>query len=128
MTEYDLPTHYRTAVRTLIRFAIVMAIVGLLIGILYQESSKKLPFTDAPAGIHIESVIHLALVHGHVFVIGVLLPLALAGALLMARRIGGDEIRPARSGLDHPRIFTVRSRQLGVFFILLWRSLGMSRP
>ena len=30
--------------------------------------------------------------HGHIFTIGVLLPLALAGALLMARRAGGREI------------------------------------
>jgi hypothetical protein len=31
-------------------------------------------------------------VHGHVFTVGVLLPLALAGALLMARRAGGSEV------------------------------------
>ncbi len=85
---------YQRAIRTLIRYAVVMAIVGLLIGVSYQESSKKLPFSEAPAGVHLESVIHLALVHGHVFTLGVLLPLAMAGALVLARKVGGREVSP----------------------------------
>jgi hypothetical protein len=92
MTQSDLSADYRRALRTLLRYAIVMAFVGLLIGISYQESAKKLPYTAAPAGIHLESVIQLALVHGHVFTMGVLLPLALAGALLLARKAGGGEV------------------------------------
>jgi hypothetical protein len=92
MTHADLPASYRRAVRVLIRYAIVMAIIGLLIGISYQESSKKLTHEDAPAGFHLEAVIHLALVHGHVFVVGVLMPLAMAGALVLARRVGGGEV------------------------------------
>lgn len=82
----------RTTVRSLIRFAVVMAIIGLLIGISYQESAKKLPFSEIPSGQHLEAVIHLALVHGHVFTLGVLLPLAMAGALVLARKTGGAEI------------------------------------
>lgn len=82
----------RATVRTLIRYAIAMAIVGLLIGISYQESAKKLPYEAIPGGEHLEAVIHLALVHGHVFTIGVLLPLALAGALVLSRRAGGGEV------------------------------------
>ena len=92
MTPTDLPDSYRRALRTLLRYAIVMAILGLLIGVSYQESSKKLPHEDTPTGFHLEAVIHLALVHGHVFTVGVLLPLAMAGALLIARRIGGAEL------------------------------------
>ena len=94
MTRPDLPESYRSVVRTVIRYAVVMAFVGLLVGISFQESAKKLPFDDAPAGVHLESVIQLALVHGHVFVMGVLLPLTLAGALLMALRVGGRELSP----------------------------------
>ena len=82
----------RSTVRILIRYAIIMAIVGLLIGISFQESAKKLPFSDITGGQHLEAVIHLALVHGHVFTIGVLLPLAMAGALIMARKAGGAEV------------------------------------
>ena len=82
----------RATVRTLIRYAIAMAIVGLLIGISYQESAKKLPYEAMPGGEHLEAVIHLALVHGHVFTIGVLLPLGLAGALVLSRKAGGAEV------------------------------------
>lgn len=85
---------YRGALRALLRFSIVMAVVGLLTGISFQESARKLPFAKAGAGLHLESVVNLALVHGHVFTMGVLLPLALAGALLMARRAGGREVGP----------------------------------
>ena len=69
-----------------------MAIVGLLIGISYQESAKKLPFSETGGGQHLEAVIHLALVHGHVFTLGGILPLAMAGALVLARKTGGAEV------------------------------------
>lgn len=92
MTATELPVSYRRTLRTVIRYAIVMAFVGLLVGLSFQESAKKLPFDAAPAGIHLESVIQLALVHGHVFVTAVLMPLALIGALLMARGAGGREV------------------------------------
>lgn len=87
-----LPATYRAAVRTLLRYAIVMVVIGLLTGLSFQESAKKLPFSAAGAGLHLEAVIGLALVHGHVFTVGVLMPLAMAGALLMARRAGGREV------------------------------------
>ena len=82
----------RTTVRSLIRYAVVMAIIGLLIGISFQESAKKLPFSEIPGGQHLEAVIHLALVHGHVFTLGALLPLAMACALALARKTGGAEV------------------------------------
>ncbi len=84
----------RSALRLLIRYAIVMVFVALLAGLVFQESSKKLDFAAASPGLHIESVIHLALVHGHAFTMGVLIPLAMAGALLIARRIGGTPLTP----------------------------------
>lgn len=87
-----LPATYRAAVRTLLRYAIVMAVIGLLSGVAYQESAKKLPFSAAGVGLHLEATIGLALVHGHIFTVGVLMPLAMAGALLMARRAGGREV------------------------------------
>jgi len=88
----NLPEHYRGALRAVIRYTVVMAFVGLLIGISFQESAKKLPFAAAPAGVHVEAVLPLALVHGHVFVMTVLMPLAMAGALLMSLRIGGSPV------------------------------------
>lgn len=89
-----LPGHYRRAVFALLRYAIVMSFFGLLVGIAFQESAKKLPFTKAGAGLHIESIINLSLVHGHAFMMGVVLPLVLGGALLMAHKAGGREVGP----------------------------------
>ncbi len=84
-------TENRT-IRILIRFAIVMGILALLVGVSYQESAKKLPFSTMPGGEHLEAVIHLALVHGHFFTLGVLLPLTLAGAMALGRKTGGAEV------------------------------------
>lgn len=84
-------TENRT-IRILIRYAIVLAILALLVGIAYQESAKKLTFEMMPGGPHLEALIHLALVHGHFFTVGVLLPLALAGAMVLGRKTGGREV------------------------------------
>jgi hypothetical protein len=92
MTAADpspLPPHYASALRTLVRFACAMTIVGLLAGVLFQESSKKLG--DAHE-LHLQATLRLALLHGHVLVSAVLIPLGMAGALLVARRIGGREL------------------------------------
>lgn len=90
----DLPLHYRNAIRALLRFAIAMVVVALLVGISFQESARKLPFDKAPPGLHIEAIVQLALVHGHVFMMAVLIPIAMAGLLVLARRVGGAEIGP----------------------------------
>ena len=93
-TDHRLPDHHRSALRTLLRYSVVMAIVGLLIGVAYQESAKKLHHGDLPAGVYLEAVQPLALVHGHVFLLGVLLPLAMAGALVLAPKAGGAPVGP----------------------------------
>jgi len=87
-----LPEHYTKALRTCVRFAAAAAIFGLLCGVLFQESAKKLQHAEAPGGLHLEAVLSLALVHGHVLVSATLIPLAMAGALLLARRAGGAEL------------------------------------
>jgi hypothetical protein len=92
MSNLDLPHHYRAAARTLLRFACVMTVVGLLSGVLFQESSKKLLPWEIDPGLHTKATLRLALLHGHVFVSAVLIPIACAAALLIARRIGGAEL------------------------------------
>lgn len=80
----NVPEHYRKFFRIYLRFAIVMMIVALLLGITFQESAKKTPVSAAlPAGIHLESIINLALLHGHAFLIGVLIPLAVTWMLYL---------------------------------------------
>lgn len=90
----QLPDHYRAAIRVVIRYAIVMVVVALLVGISFQESARKLTWDIAPAGLHMEAMLQLAVVHGHVFVSSVLLPIALLALLLLARMAGGTELAP----------------------------------
>ena len=84
--------HYVQATRVVLRFAIVMAVVGLLTGVLYQESSKKLPDAAVDAGVGLEAVLSLSLVHGHILVAAVLLPIGMLGAAFLARVAGGREL------------------------------------
>jgi hypothetical protein len=91
----SLPEHYRRFFRLHLRFALVMIAVGLLTGILFQESGKKVHFTESvPVGAHLEYVLGLALVHGHTFLIGVLVPLALAWILHLGLSLGCPPVSP----------------------------------
>lgn len=84
-----IPGHYRKFYHLYMRFTMVMTIVALLLGIVFQESSKKAPISDVlPAGAHLEAIITLALVHGHAFLIGVLIPLALTWLLYLGLSLG----------------------------------------
>lgn len=85
-----LSNHHRDAIRVLVRYAVVAAIVSLLSGVLFQESSKKLDRAGLPTGLHMEATLQLALVHGHVMMVGVLVPIAMAGLMLLGRRAGGE--------------------------------------
>ena len=88
-----LPMHYKAAIRSLLRFGLVMVVVGLLSGIAFQESSKKMSLTPPIGGLsHLDAVLPLALVHGHILVIGVLFPIAMACVLYLARTCGGLEV------------------------------------
>lgn len=91
---HDVPPHYLAATRTLLRYAVAMTIVALLSGVLFQESSKKLDYAEAGPGLRLEAILSLALVHGHVFLTGVLIPIAMAGALFLGLKTGGRELSP----------------------------------
>ena len=93
-THGVVPDHYRRAVHTLLRFAVGATLIGLLSGVAFQESAKKLSYAEAAPGLRLEAILSLALVHGHVFVSGVLIPIAMAGALFLARKAGGTELAP----------------------------------
>jgi hypothetical protein len=88
-----LPVHYRAFYFLVARFSVVMMILGLLVGIVYQESSRKAPYSALlPPGKHLEAVFDLALSHGHIFLIGALIPLALSWLLFMGLQLGGSPI------------------------------------
>ena len=89
----NLPEHYRHFYRTHLRFALIMLGFGLLFGIAFQESTRKLPISQAvPAGMHLESILALALVHGHAILIGTLLPLAATWALQIGLVLGAPPL------------------------------------
>jgi len=96
MTEQHAtyPPHYTRAIRTLLRFALVFLVVGLLSGVAFQESVKKLSRTAGDGLGYGDATLHLALVHGHMLMTGVLLPVALAGMLHLARAHGGRFVGP----------------------------------
>ncbi len=90
-----IPAHYRRLYISFLRLAGAMIFFALVTGILFQESTRKVPIGKVlDPGIHWESVYHLALVHGHVFLIGVLIPVAVLGMLHFSLMVGGKEIKP----------------------------------
>ena len=91
--DVTLPEPYKRFYRTHLRFAIIMVVIALLAGICFQESGKKVHITEAvPVGAHLEYVLSLALVHGHVFLVGVLLPLAFTWMLHLGLVLGLEPV------------------------------------
>jgi len=107
-----MPDHYRRFFRTHLRFALVMVAVALLTGICFQESGRKVHISEAvPVGAHLEYILGLALVHGHTFLLGVLVPLALTWILYLGLNLGFQPLPPlalqATTGLYVPGALAV---------------------
>ena len=86
----------------MVRFASIMLIVGLVVGLFYREYSRKFLFTY-PLQTQLSVGHHLSLAHGHTFLLGMVLPLALALVIVLLRNIhaGNDDL----FGVLH-RVFT----------------------
>lgn len=110
-----LPEHYVMTMQRLVRFAVVSIFVGLCLGVWSTDANKRLRYgaTDAPPrviapaertathtkfevelppGLMWETGIDLRLSHGHVILIGGVLPLCFAGALAVVHLMGGAPI------------------------------------
>lgn len=110
-----LPEHYVTAMRRLVRFAVVSIFVGLCLGVWSTDANKRLRYgptaapprvigpeeratertkfeVELPPGLMWETGIDLRLSHGHVILIGGVLPLCFAGALAVVHLMGGGTI------------------------------------
>ena len=91
----NIPDHYRSLTRAWLRFALVMMAVALLTGLSFEESAKRAPISAAlSAGAHMEAILPLALVHGHAFLIGAVLPLALVFMLHLGLAMGFKPVGP----------------------------------
>lgn len=88
-----IPDHYRPFYRLFLRFAILMLIFGGLAGILFQEMTKGLDYgtegVAVPPGVRLETIYHLALLHGHGFLIGAIMPICWITAMQTALGLGG---------------------------------------
>jgi len=87
-----VPQHYRSFSRTFLRFAIIMLVFGGLAGVLFQEMTKHMSYADYPPGLRLEGVYHLALLHGHSFLIGAVMPIAWVVALKIGLELGGKPV------------------------------------
>ena len=107
-----LPDHYVMTIRRLIRFAMAWLMVGLFLGIWSTSVNKVVKYgetarhysaeerarrgspveAELPPGLMWEAGIDLRLSHGHVILIGAVLPLCFAGSLTVAHLAGGSTI------------------------------------
>lgn len=87
-----IPAHYKRLYLSFLKLACWMVFFGLTAGILFQESSRKVPVGKLAPGIHWESVYHLALLHGHVLLIGVVVPVAVITMLQFGLMLDGKVV------------------------------------
>ena len=69
-------------------------VVGGFAGVLFQELTKSLKYADIEPGHRIELVYRLAVIHGHSFLIGCLMPIAWLMILRILQRLGAPDLTP----------------------------------
>jgi|GEM_PF-997711 len=94
-SPYELPRHYKMLYASFLRLACTMILFAFLMGILHRESTRHLGYSKLAPGFHWESVYHLALLHGHIFMIGVILPLTTLVMLQFALFLGAEPLSEA---------------------------------
>lgn len=90
----ELTEHYRRFFRAMLRFAVLMLVVGGLMGLVYQEMSKSLTYLELEPGLRIEGLQRLAILHGHSFLIGTLMPIVWLAMLYFSLLLGAAPITP----------------------------------
>ena len=109
MTTVPLPGHYRSTVRRLVRVACVLLFVGLSVGLYSTDVLRSYRYGPAPrlipeaervgrARVEVppellwEATMDLRLSHGHIILIGGVLPLCIAAALVITHAAGASTI------------------------------------
>ena len=87
-----VPRHYRAFCVYFIRFSLIMLVIGGFVGVLYQEMTGKIRFADVPPGMHIETGYRLAVIHGHFFLIGAVMPIVWITILKVVHELGGRPV------------------------------------
>lgn len=106
-----LPEQYVVTIRRLVRFAMISLSIGLLLGVYSTQMNRVLRYGDVPRkitaeerargathevqlppGLMWEAGIDLRLSHGHVILIGAVVPLCIAAALGLIHHMGAPPI------------------------------------
>lgn len=88
----ELPAHYRAFYAFFIRFALVMLVVGGITGVAFQELTGAVTFRELAPGAHLEAFYRLALVHGHSFLVGAIMPIVWITILHLTLKLGGRPV------------------------------------
>lgn len=83
---------YRRFFRAILRFALVMLVVGGVTGVAYQELTKSLSYEILEPGLRIEGLQRLAILHGHSFLIGTVMPMVWLLMLYLALKLGAPPV------------------------------------
>lgn len=87
-----IPSHYRSFYVRFIKFSLIMLVFGGFAGVLFQEMTGKIKFAELAPGVHLEALYRLALVHGHSFLIGAVMPIVWIAILEVCRKLGCREV------------------------------------
>lgn len=101
-------------------YAAAMAVAALAVGVLYREVSKAY-LANVPLSDVITASYYLSVAHGHTFMVGVLIPAALATLTYVAVKLGGElSVASAR------RAFTAYViGSLMMLALLIYKGLGI---
>lgn len=101
-------------------YAAVMAVAALAIGVLYREVSKAY-LSDVPLSDAVTASYYLSVAHGHAFMVGTLIPAALATLTYVAVKFGGE-----LSAVSARRAFAVYAvGSLMTLALLIYKGLGI---
>ncbi|MEZ6195919.1 MAG: DUF2871 family protein [Planctomycetota bacterium] len=110
-----LPEHYRRFYRFNATFALLMLVVGGIAGLVYVEITRPLDFAKAPPGVHLEATYRLAILHGHCFLVGAIVPMIWVLILQTGRWLGAA---PVGAGALRWSLWTYVPGALGVIGLL----------
>ena len=119
-SHLELPPHYRALYRLFLRFAVVMLVFGGLAGVLFQELTSSVTYAQLAPGVRLEAFYHLALLHGHGFLIGTVMPLCWIVALNTALRLGAP---PASAGALRWIIWTYLPGAISILGLITYKGL-----
>jgi hypothetical protein len=139
MEPVQLPEHYRLWIRRLVRIASVFMFVGICLGLYSTSYQRKMRYgthphltTDEeraagvkhvvtlPPGLMWETGRDVRISHGHVILIGGVIPIAICAALWLTLLAGG---KPVSNGTLHAFCWTYFPGACGAFGLMVYKGM-----